>query len=78
MSVYKLDEDRRIAKRYAHWEHALEALAFMKKEGDAEGAALERREMELLEPYWNKPGVTKEQAVAAFYEARDSQPKKGD
>jgi hypothetical protein len=64
-------QERRIAKRYARWEHALDALALMEEEGDHEAAALLRREMELLEPYWNQPGVTKEQAVAAFHAARN-------
>jgi hypothetical protein len=66
-TVYALDEDRRIARWYSCWEHALEALAFMVKEGDDEEAAFLRREMDLLEPYWNQPDVTKEQAVAAFH-----------
>jgi len=60
----------RIAIRKARWEHALEALRVMDEEGQHEAATRLRHEMKLLEPYWNKPGVTKEQAVAAFYEAR--------
>jgi hypothetical protein len=61
----------RIAVRYARWEHAQSALALYEEEGDWERAARMRKEMALLEPYWKQPGVTKEEAVAAFYAARN-------
>jgi hypothetical protein len=66
-----MKEEYRVAIRKARWEHALEALALMEAEGEDEGAALLRREMDLLEPYWHQPDVTKEQAVAAFHAARN-------
>jgi hypothetical protein len=69
---YALDEQRRIAMRFARWEHAQKAVAYWEKEGREELAACYRWEMQHLAPYWNKPGVTKEQAVAAFREARSS------
>jgi hypothetical protein len=70
---YKLDDDRRIAKRYAHLRHAEEALKYHLEMGEADppsyaGAYAQklRQDIELLRPYW-LPGVTKEQAVAAYY-----------
>jgi hypothetical protein len=60
-------DELRIAIRFARWEHAQRALELMEEGDDEAGAADLRREMELLRPYWNRPGVTKEQAVEAYY-----------
>jgi hypothetical protein len=63
--VYALDADRRIAKRYARWEHAREALTFREQtEGDNHTHLA--WEMTVLGLYWARPGVTKEEAVAAY------------
>jgi hypothetical protein len=43
----------------------------MEEEGDEDNAKVLRREMELLRPYWEQPGVTKEEAVARFHAARN-------
>jgi hypothetical protein len=54
-----------IARKLARWEHAVKALALL-KESDPDHHAHLCREMKLLGPYWDRPGVTKEQAVAAY------------
>jgi hypothetical protein len=64
--VYVLDDSRRIAMRYAVWEHALEALAYYEKTGKEKSAEFLRWEMDQLRPYWQKPGVTKEDAIIEF------------
>jgi hypothetical protein len=66
--VYELSRDGRIARRYAHLCHAEEALAYADTNGAGprgEEAREIRRELELLRPYW-APGVTQEEAVAAY------------
>ena len=68
------DSGRRIARRFALWEHAKSALELMEAEGDRDAAARLRREMDALRPFWSKPGVTKEQAVAAYIQAEGPPP----
>jgi hypothetical protein len=65
---FALDHQRRIAKRKATWEHAHRALAYFDEQRDDDGYQQLEEEMALLEPYWNRPGVTKEQAVAAYFD----------
>jgi hypothetical protein len=66
---FKLDDERRIGRRLARWDHAQLALEWMEAEADAAAGAVKRlrRELELLEPYWCRTGVTREQAVEAYY-----------
>jgi hypothetical protein len=68
---YALDDDRRVAKRLARWQHAQEMRTGPFK--DAFGPHL-GREMELLAPYWDRPDVTKEQAVAAYHADHPGEP----
>jgi hypothetical protein len=63
--LYTLDDQRYMPVEFARWEHAVQALAFL-KEDDPDHHAHLAREMELLKPYWDRPGVTKEQAVATY------------
>jgi hypothetical protein len=62
-----LDHQGRIAKRQATWQHALRALTYFGEQMDDDGYDQLKGEMTLLESYWNRPGVTKEQAVAAYF-----------
>jgi hypothetical protein len=67
---YRLDTNRRVPRRLAHIEDAAEWLADYTHDvscGQLEPGELadERAEVEALRPYWG-PGVTKEQAVAAY------------
>jgi hypothetical protein len=66
---YRLDGGRRIARRYARLEHMEEAIRYAEASGvpDEEVARM-KRELELLRPYWG-PGVTKEEAIRAYYDA---------
>jgi hypothetical protein len=62
-----LDEQWRVAKRKATWEHAHRALAYFEEQRDDDGYQQLEKEMALLEPYWNCPGVTKEYAVVEYF-----------
>jgi hypothetical protein len=68
MSSFELDAETRIARRHAQWVHALQALEVFEARGEPREAMELALEMQLLRPYWNRPGVTKEQAAAAFDE----------
>jgi hypothetical protein len=67
MAELKLDNGRRIAKRFAKLHHMESALALA--EADAADllrkVARMRQELTLLRPFWAE-GMTKEQAVAAY------------
>jgi hypothetical protein len=67
-AVLMLDEDRRIGTRHARLEHMEQAIAY----GDGRLSGTQVAEMKwqlhLLRPFWG-PGVTMEQAVAAYREA---------
>jgi hypothetical protein len=69
---YMLDEDRRVGRVSCRLGHAEEALAYLTLAREWPPLALRRlrAEIEALRPHWG-PGVTKEQAVAAFLAARE-------
>lgn len=73
---YALDEDRRVAKRYARAEHMEAVLRIDDQNRDRVLEANQRkhREYTALLPYWG-PGVSKEQAVNAY---RAAHPETGD
>jgi hypothetical protein len=54
-----------IGRHLARWAHAVKALAFLKR-SDPDHYAHLSHEMKVLRSYWDRPGVTKEQAVAAY------------
>jgi hypothetical protein len=60
-------DGRRIAKRLGTLEQAEEALAVYEHEGQEDAARKLRKEIDHLRPYWQHPGVTREQAVAAYH-----------
>lgn len=69
---YRLGDTRRIAKRLAHIEHADAAMAIKQRNAAAvmESLARDLEELGRLRPYWG-PGVTKEQAIAAYKSDHD-------
>ena len=66
--VYRFGDLRRIAKRSATLDHALESLSIDEANFAAVARANERKrkEIDLLRPYWTE-GVTKEEAVEAYW-----------
>jgi hypothetical protein len=68
--AYKLDADRRVARKYARVEHMREAIAYRLECAGADDAWLQemRAELHFLAPFWG-PGAPKEQAVLYFVAA---------
>lgn len=68
--VYALGKGRRIAKRFAHIDHAQEALGL--DDVNLNNVVLANKwkheELKRLQPFW-KDGMTKQEAVAAYNEA---------
>jgi hypothetical protein len=68
--VFRLDANRRLDVRFARIEQAEEALAYEETLGGrTPWSAQLREDIERLRPYWG-PGVTFEQAAAAWWAAR--------
>jgi hypothetical protein len=67
---YKLDADRRVARKYARVEHMREAIAYRRECAGEDDAWLQemRAELHFLAPFWG-PGVMKAQAVMYFIAA---------
>jgi hypothetical protein len=67
---YKLDADRRVARKYARVEHMREAIAYRRECAGADDAWLQEMcaELHFLAPFWG-PGVVKAQAVMCFIAA---------
>jgi hypothetical protein len=64
---YALDNRRRIARRFATWEHAEEVLRYFEKFNDDDNYQALEEEVKALAKYWNVSGATKETAVAGYY-----------
>lgn len=71
-------DGRHIAKRPATLEQVEEALAAYEHGGQEYAARELRKEIDLLRPYWQHPGVTKEQAVAAYHVDHPEETGKGE
>jgi hypothetical protein len=65
---YKLGDSRRVAKAMATVEHADKAMSLDDANLEQVVAAnlRKRKELFLLRPFWNHPGVTKAEAVTAY------------
>jgi hypothetical protein len=61
-----LSKELRMPLRAAQWQHAEQALRFMEEEGQFDAADCFRTQIELLRPFWDKPGVTGAEALDAF------------